>query len=170
VRPTVAFAILFAIFFVISFAIFGCVLGGCAPRPAVGERSSAQSSSPAPPPVVPAPPPPAARGDAVPRTAEGCRACRGDFGVHGLGGTPRCLCRTHDAGKRCRAKDDCDGACLADAGEREVTDPGPPARGYFLGKCSEFRTTFGCHRYLSRRREQPGPVALDAPPSEICAD
>jgi hypothetical protein len=90
--------------------------------------------------------------------------------VHGLGGTPRCLCRTHDAGKRCRAKDDCDGECLADAGEREVTDPGPPARGYFLGRCSEFRTTFGCHRYLSGRRDQSGPVALDQPPSEICAD
>ena len=155
----------------VAVLVLGCILGGCAARPAVGERPAAQS--PPPPPAAappPAPPRPIAAEDAVPRTAEGCRACNGDFGVHGLGGTPRCLCRTQDAGKRCRAKDDCDGECLADAGEREVTDPGPPARGYFLGRCSEFRTTFGCHRYLSRRRDQPGPVALDAPPSEICAD
>jgi hypothetical protein len=158
--------------------ILGCLVGGCAGRPAVGERPSAQSSPPAPPPSTPlpsrssspAPPTPIAAEETVPRTAEGCRACNGDFGVHGLGGTPRCLCRTRDAGKRCRAKDDCDGECLADAGEHEVTDPGPPARGYFLGRCSEFRTTFGCHRYLSRRRDQPGPVALDELPSEICAD
>ena len=59
---------------------------------------------------------------------------------------------------------------MADAGEREVISAGPPARGYFLGKCSRFRTSFGCHRFIARGAVQAGPVSLDEPPSEICAD
>ncbi|HEY5089175.1 MAG TPA: hypothetical protein VIK30_04360 [Polyangia bacterium] len=106
----------------------------------------------------------------VPKTSEGCRACNGDFGVHGLDPTPRCLCRTRDAGKRCRAKDDCDGECIGDAGEHEVTDRGPPRRGYLLGRCAEFRTSFGCHRFLGRRRDQSSPVNLDEPQPELCVD
>ena len=114
-------------------------------------------------------PPPDAR-SAAPATAEACRACNGDFGVHGLSPTPICLCRTHDAGKRCRGKDECEADCIGDLGEREVTDPGPPPRGAFVGRCAEFRTTFGCHRFLPNRGRSPAPVLLDEPPAELCVD
>jgi hypothetical protein len=119
------------------------------------------------------PPPPAPRsaGDAGrPTTVAACRACNGDFGLHGLAPTPSCLCRTHDAGKRCRGKDDCEAECIGDGGEREVTDPGPPPRGAFVGRCAEFTTTFGCHRFLPARGPSPAPVPLDEPPAELCVD
>jgi hypothetical protein len=118
-------------------------------------------------------PPPAARspGEAgPPTTAEACRACNGDFGVHGLSPTPTCNCRTRDAGKRCRGKDDCESECVGDLIEREVTDPGPPPRGAFVGRCAEFTTTFGCHRFLPARGPSPAPVPLDDPPAQLCVD
>lgn len=143
--------------------VFAMLLVGCVAKPASRsperkpEAAAAQTAPPAP--------------DAgEPRTAEACRACNGDFGVHGLDPAPRCLCRMRDAGKRCRAKDDCEGECVGDGGEREVTDPGPPPRGFFLGRCSELRTAFGCHHFLGRRRDQPGPVRLDEPQPEMCVD
>ena len=99
-----------------------------------------------------------------------CRACGGEWAQHGISHEPSCLCPTTDADKRCRDGADCQGQCVADAGEREVISAGPPARGYFLGKCSRFRTSFGCHRFIARGAVQAGPVSLDEPPSEICAD
>jgi hypothetical protein len=51
-----------------------------------------------------------------------------------------------------------------------VTNPGPPPRGYFVGKCSRFRTSFGCHRPISRGALAAGPIALDQPPAQLCAD
>jgi hypothetical protein len=105
-----------------------------------------------------------------PDTAEGCRACNGDFGVHGLAPTPFCNCRTHDAGKRCRGKDDCESECVGDDGEREVVDPGPPPRGHRLGRCAEFRTMFGCHAFLPPHGAAPALVRLDQEPEEICVD
>jgi hypothetical protein len=112
---------------------------------------------------------PAARG-AEPTTAEGCRSCGGEWAVHGIIQEPSCLCPTTDAGKRCRDGGECQGQCLADEGDREVTDPGPPARGYFVGKCSRFRGNFGCHRPLSAGALKAGPIALDQPPAQLCAD
>jgi hypothetical protein len=103
-----------------------------------------------------------------PTTEEGCRACNGKFGVHGIDPTPTCLCRTHDVGRRCRGKDECEGDCLGDAGEREVTQPGPPLRGFWVGRCSEFHATFGCHVFLSPRAGEP--VRLDVPAEQLCAD
>jgi hypothetical protein len=103
-----------------------------------------------------------------PATEEGCRACNGVFGVHGLDQTPRCVCRTKDAGKPCRGKDDCEGACIGDGGEREVTQPGPPPLGFWLGRCAEMQTTFGCHVFLPPKSGQP--VRLDAEPGQLCVD
>jgi len=118
-------------------------------------------------------PPPAPRSPAEagpPPTAEACKACNGDFGVHGLSPTPTCNCRTHDAGKRCRGKNDCEAECLGDLIVTEVTDPGPPPRGWFVGRCAEFTTTFGCHRFLPARGPAPAPVRLDELPAELCVD
>ena len=71
-------------------------------------------------------------------------------------------------GRRCRGKDECQGDCLGDAGEREMTQPGPPPRGFWLGRCSEFHATFGCHVFLAPRGAEP--VRLDVPADQLCAD
>jgi len=118
--------------------------------------------------------PATARGGAAPtafqppNTEDACRACNGKWAVHGLAQTPSCLCRTHDVGRRCRGKDECEGDCLGDAGEREVTQPGPPPLGFWVGRCSEFHTTFGCHVFLAPRVGEP--VRLDVPAEQLCAD
>jgi hypothetical protein len=103
-----------------------------------------------------------------PKTQDACRACNGKWGVHGIEQTPTCLCRTHDVGRRCRGKDECEGDCLGDAGEREVTQPGPPPLGFWVGRCSEFHATFGCHVFLAPRAGEP--VRLDVPADQLCAD
>ena len=139
-------------------AAVSLVLGGCHRAPAPAARSPVEAG-----------PPPSAVAEA-PRTAEACRACNGDFGPHGIDPTPTCLCRTHDPGKRCRGKDDCEAECIGDAGEHEVTQPGPPPLGYRLGRCAEFRTTFGCHTFLPPRGRTPAPVRLDQPAEQLCVD
>jgi hypothetical protein len=113
---------------------------------------------------VAAPPP----SSASPTTEEGCRACNGDFGPHGIDPTPKCLCRTRDAGKKCRGKDDCEAECVADGDEREVTQSGPPPLGFRIGRCAEFRATFGCHVFLPPKTGQP--VRLDVAPEQMCVD
>lgn len=107
---------------------------------------------------------------AEPTTDEACRACAGEWSVHGLAIQPSCLCPTRDVDKRCRDGAECEGQCLADGGEREVTVAGPPARGYFVGKCSRYRTSFGCHRYIAAGASRANPVPLDEEPGQICAD
>ena len=104
----------------------------------------------------------------TPTTEEGCRACNGVFGQHGIDPTPRCVCRTKDAGSKCRGKDDCEGECIGDGGEREVTQPGPPPLGFWLGRCAELRTTFGCHVFLPTKSATP--VRLDQAPEQMCVD
>src|SRR5581483_5767445 len=88
-----------------------------------------------------------------PTTEEGCGACGGEWAAHGLlgaqQGTMSCLCPTVDAGKRCRDGVECQGECVTDGADHEVTAAGPPARGFFVGKCSRFRTTYGCHRVIA---------------------
>ena len=105
---------------------------------------------------------------ATPTTEEGCRACNGVFGPHGIEPTPRCVCRTKDAGKKCHAKAECEGDCIGDLGDREVTEPGPPPRGFWVGRCSEMRTTFGCHVLLESKPATP--VPLDEKPQQMCVD
>ena len=105
---------------------------------------------------------------ATPTTEEGCKACNGVFGLHGIDPTPRCVCRTKDGGHKCRGKDDCEGECLADGGEQEVTQPGPPRLGFRLGRCAELRATFGCHVFLPPKSATP--VRLDVAPEQLCAD
>lgn len=109
-----------------------------------------------------------------PATEEGCSACGGEWAAHGLLGaqqnTMTCLCPTPDGGKRCRDGAECQGECLIDGADHEITAAGPPAVGFFVGKCSRFRTTYGCHRVIATGALQAGPVPLDQPPTEICAD
>jgi hypothetical protein len=81
-----------------------------------------------------------------------------------------CLCPTGDAGKRCRDGGECQGQCLGDDGATEITAAGPPPVGYFVGQCSRFRTSFGCHRTIATGALKTGPVPLDQAPAQICAD
>ena len=99
-----------------------------------------------------------------------CRACSGEWGLHGLAQTVSCLCRTRDAGKPCKDGLDCEGECEVLEGKVEVTDRGPPARGYFLGRCSDLDHLFGCHKLLVDGTANRGPVILDEPLPEMCID
>jgi hypothetical protein len=125
---------------------------GCAKKPA----NKAEAGQVAAPPAVP------------PTTEAGCRACNGEFGPHGIDPAPRCVCRTTDSGKKCRGKDDCQGECIGDAREQEVTHKGPPPLGFRQGRCSEFMTTFGCHVFLPPISSAP--VRLDVEPEQLCVD
>jgi hypothetical protein len=110
--------------------------------------------------------PPAKR----PSNAAECRSCKGEWGVHGLLQVEDCLCRTRDAGQRCRDGLECEGECLLQAGAVEVVEQGPPRRGFFVGKCSEFDRMFGCHLLLMDGTVARGPTALDEAPGEVCID
>jgi hypothetical protein len=124
------------------------------------------------------PPPAAAKSAAAaapvspPETAEACKACRGDWGVHGLADKPSCNCRTTDAGKKCRDGSECQGMCITgnDQPEHEQVEAGPPARGFFIGRCSELVTVHGCNRIIDRGARARGPVPLAEPPQMICVD
>ena len=107
-----------------------------------------------------------------PRNADECRACRGDWGVHGLSGVPSCNCHTTDGGKRCTDGADCQGMCVIAPGdpEREVVDPGPPSRGFFVGHCSDLMTVWGCNRLITRGTRAAGPAPLAEEPMMMCVD
>jgi hypothetical protein len=58
----------------------------------------------------------------------------------------------------------------ADNPEFEWVDGGATERGWFVGRCSEFVTEFGCFRIIDRGERARGPVPLGAPPQSICVD
>ena len=91
--------------------------------------------------------------------------------MHGISQTESCDCRTHDGGKRCRDGAECEGMCIAaEEPEREVTNAGPPARGFFVGRCSTLVTVYGCNRMIDRGAVARGPVLLADPPPQLCVD
>ena len=126
-----------------------------------------RSRSPAPGNRAPAPPP-----TTRPVTPDACRACRGVWAVHGLDDKESCNCRTTDAGKRCRDGADCQGKCVVSANkpETEVVQAGPPALGFFVGRCSELVTVFGCNSLIERGASAAGPKPLAEPPQTLCVD
>ena len=155
--------------------MFGVVLGlsalsctmtssatGTAPPPTNPGQPAIAAGTPAvsaPPPAVP------------PQTAEGCRACNGVWGMRGLAQVESCVCRTTDGGKRCRDGAECQGMCLAaEEPEREIVEAGPPPRGFFIGRCSDLVTVFGCNRIIDRGTAKNGPVPLGEPPMSMCVD
>jgi len=145
-RVAVAAAVVFAV---------GALDSGCARKPAQKAEAGQVAAAPAAPSTPPA-------------TEDGCKTCNGVWGPQGINPEPRCVCRTKDAGKKCRGKDDCEGECVGDLGDREVTEPGPPPRGFWIGRCAEMRTTFGCHVFLPGKATTP--VRLDEAPGQMCVD
>jgi hypothetical protein len=82
-----------------------------------------------------------------------CRACKGEWGAHGLSQMEGCICRTKDAGRICHGGD-CEGACLY----RETVDGKPQ------GRCAELRTTLGCQERITRSAD--GQIAIH----NVCVD
>jgi hypothetical protein len=121
----------------------------------------------------PAAPPTAARPAprVRPDTRQACDACRGDWGIHGIADVESCNCRTKDAGQTCRDGAQCQGQCLAGPDAKfEVVSPGPPKRGFYVGRCSEFETTFGCFRVIEAGTRERGPAVAEEAAAEICVD
>jgi hypothetical protein len=111
-----------------------------------------------------------------PSTADACRACHGDWGVHGLSDatsqTESCNCGTNDGGKRCTDGTDCQGMCVAnsDNPEYDAVDSGPPARGFLVGRCSYFVTVYGCNALVESGARDAGPASVAEPPPVLCVD
>jgi hypothetical protein len=104
-----------------------------------------------------------------------CRACNGVWGRHGLAGHQEgakesCICAAKDAGKECRDGADCEGQCLANDARFEVTVQGPPARGWFVGRCSAMVFTFGCFASIPEGTRAAGPTTASERPGPICVD
>jgi hypothetical protein len=139
------------------------------PAPAKGrvkrESSAAPNAAPAEKPrVAPAAEPKKAE------TEQQCKACGGVWAKHGLSKTPSCNCATSDGGRRCKDGAECEGICAAaDEPELEVVEKGPPARGFFVGRCSKNVAIFGCYRPIERGASAT-PVDLTPPPQMICAE
>jgi hypothetical protein len=135
--------------------------------------SAPGSSSAGDPSATPVPMASAATAGLRAQSAEECkRICNGKWGLHGIRQQMYCLCRTKDAGKDCEDGADCEGQCVLNDAElrTRVVDQGPPARGFFVGNCSEFVTVLGCVRRILRGTRQQGPANLDEPPLKLCAD
>lgn len=149
-----------------------CPSPAATPAQPVAQASTSSAAAPAP---------PASNAGATrvrsepPKTREACAACRGEWGVHGLAKIESCICRTTDAGKRCRDGNECEGKCLVNdqSPEFEVTVAGTganPPRGFFVGRCSELVTVFGCNRYLEAGTLTRPPVPRDDLPVMLCVD
>lgn len=151
-----------------------CWLAACTPREPAPRAAVADAAPSAAPSVAPsAAPEPVAKPVQPdrPQSAEQCRqTCNGEWSAHGLAAVVSCLCRTRDFGKDCRDRADCQGECLLESVRTEVRNPGPPALGHFIGKCSEFVTTFGCVRRIPLGARERGPVDLSELPPAICMD
>jgi hypothetical protein len=152
----------------------GCVSRGTPTDAGAASSSASAVSSPAQSAVRPAAsaaPTASSHASSAPLRESDCKACNGVWKIHGLSQKPSCNCRTRDAGVRCRDGDECQGQCVAaERPEQEITEPGPPARGHFIGRCSELVTVFGCHRFIPRGASAAGAVDLSVPPRKICFD
>ena len=82
-----------------------------------------------------------------------------------------CNCRTSDGGKRCRDGNECEGQCVAEENpEFEVTEKGPPALGYVMGRCSDTKLVFGCRRFIRDGASSEPPRDLSKLPPKLCMD
>ena len=138
----------------------GLAMAACCkktPTPAMpAATASAQTTGPAP--------------GEPPATKEGCDACAGKWGRHGLGDVEVCICKTKDGGKECRDETDCEAQCVAGDKDFVVEDKGPPAKGHWKGRCAEYATTFGCHRFVPKGASKRPPLPADDAAEQLCFD
>jgi hypothetical protein len=136
-------------------------------------KTTGSAGGPSPPATSPAAPPTPAAAVQTPRPTSkaGCDACKGLWAKHGIADTESCICKTKDGGKTCRDGAECEGTCLvSDDAKFEVAVPGPPPKGSFAGKCSEYDTAFGCHRMIARGTGARGPVTEEEAAERLCVD
>jgi hypothetical protein len=106
-----------------------------------------------------------------PETKEACDACGGLWAVHGFLPEESCICATRDAGRSCTDGKQCEGACIVDGNEQfQVVEGGSSARGFYVGRCAAFDTTFGCYRIIPDGAAEQGPHTADEGVAEICVD
>jgi hypothetical protein len=156
--------------------ILVCHCNASVPTPGVGSGASAPPSSPPATPATPVTPatpatPAAAVKPPRPTSKAGCDACKGLWARHGIADTESCICKTKDAGKACRDGSECEGTCLVgDDVKFEVAAPGPPPRGFFTGRCSDYDTAFGCYRMIPNGTHAKGPATEDEAAHRLCVD
>jgi hypothetical protein len=111
------------------------------------------------------PPPPR------PSTKEECDACLGLWDVHGIERVETCVCKANDEGHECTDGNDCLGECLlGDDAEFHVMDQGDPPRGYYVGHCARYDTTFGCFRHVPSGIANELPLTPEEAGPYVCVD
>jgi hypothetical protein len=106
-----------------------------------------------------------------PTTKEACDACNGLWDFHGIGDTETCICPTSDAGKSCTDGQQCEGACIVTDDDFEVIESGGDVpKGYYVGHCADYDTTFGCYRDVPPGTLEHGPHAKDEGIEDVCVD
>jgi hypothetical protein len=149
------------------FPLFGFVACQSSVRGGADVRPTTGPTATPPPPASAAP---VAKGPR-PTNKAGCDACKGLWAVHGIADSESCICKTNDAGKACRDGAECEGMCmLAEDANFEVVEPGPPPRGHYVGRCSEYDTVFGCHRMIPNGTRAKGPAVADEAAQRLCVD
>lgn len=137
----------------------------------VGNDAKPTAGPAVPPPSAPSATVAAAAKPPRPTNKAGCDACQGLWAKHGIAETEVCICKTKDGGKTCRDGSECEGNCLvAEDAKFEAIVPGPPPRGFYTGKCSEYDTTFGCHRSIPNGVRAGGPVPVEQAAQHLCVD
>ena len=106
-----------------------------------------------------------------PQTKEACDACGGIWAVHGLLPSESCICPTEDAGNRCVDGRQCIGQCLVkERADFQIMEHTAPPRGFYVGFCSPYDTTFGCHLVIPARIEQELPLPAEEAALTLCID
>ena len=106
-----------------------------------------------------------------PQTKEACDACGGLWAVHGILPTESCICAARDAGERCIDGRQCVGQCLvAEDAEFQVMEHTDPPRGFYVGTCSAYDTTFGCHLVIPSGTDESLPLPAEEAVARLCID
>jgi hypothetical protein len=105
-----------------------------------------------------------------PASKTACDACGGKWARHGLAEVESCICKTKDGGKACTDGNDCQAHCVAKDADFVVVQKGPPAKGHWKGKCSEYDTVFGCYRFVPKGASKKPPQLADDAADQLCYD
>ena len=99
---------------------------------------------------------------------QACKACNGEWGVHGMLATEGCVCRSPDGGRPCHDGNECAAGCVFVRVEKL-----PGGLGRRVGRCAEFVGGFGCVSLIDPGESKlpPRPFSeLVNPSTRICAD
>ena len=59
---------------------------------------------------------------------------------------------------------------MSDDAKFEIADKGPPARGFYVGKCSDYEMAFGCFRVIDHGARSKGAMTVEEAAHHICVD